>query len=239
MRKMQGNFVDGVLFAEEAYNCVAIAYNPVHSEVQRAAGGLIEILILKGDLYDAERYAQLTLDSIKDPANKLDQESEEVAVGYFNLGHVIFKQKGDLVKAEKLVRESLRIRVLIHGRDHFHTGHSTGMLANILQCQGKLGDETKELHERSLAIDIRNGGPDSYNTAVRNGKLGDFHQFLAKKQSNYESKKEHLRLSNSYFSEAVRIFKNSFGLDHPYTIIHINELSENSGLSEAKHSSTT
>jgi tetratricopeptide (TPR) repeat protein len=238
MRKMQGNYVDGVLFAEEAYNCVAIAYNPVHSEVQRAAGGLIELLILNGDLYDAERYAQLTLDSSKDPANKLDQEIEEVAVGYYNLGHVIFEQKGDLIKAEKLVRESLRIRVLIHGKDHFHTGHSTGLLANLLQCQDKLGDETKELHERSLAIDIRNGGPESYNTAVRNGKLGDFHQLLGNKQLGYESKNEHLRLSKAYFSEAVRIFEILFGLDHPYTIRYIIKLSEISGLSEAKDSST-
>lgn len=156
---------------------------------------IFDLSILNGDLYDAERYTHLTLDSIKDPANKLDQEIEEVTVEHYNFRHVIFEQKGDLVKTEKLVRGSLRIRVLIHGKDHFYTGHSTGMLANILQCQGKLEDETKELHERSLAIDFRNSGPDSYNTAVRIGKLGDFHQLLANTQLNNEGKNGHQRLS--------------------------------------------
>jgi hypothetical protein len=48
---------------------VVINYNPVHPDVQKAAGALIECLIHKGDLYDAERYSQMTFDSLKDPAN--------------------------------------------------------------------------------------------------------------------------------------------------------------------------
>jgi hypothetical protein len=41
--------------------------------------------------------------SLKDPANGLDQESEELAIGYYDLGNVIYKQQGDMVKAELLV----------------------------------------------------------------------------------------------------------------------------------------
>jgi hypothetical protein len=48
----QGNFVDTLPFAEEAYNIYAIAYNPVHSMVQEAAGMLIDCLVHKGDLYN-------------------------------------------------------------------------------------------------------------------------------------------------------------------------------------------
>jgi hypothetical protein len=65
----------------------------VHPKVQEAAGTLIECLINKGDLYNAERFAEATLDSLKDPANGLDQESEEVAKGYYNLANVIVQQK--------------------------------------------------------------------------------------------------------------------------------------------------
>jgi hypothetical protein len=45
--------------------------------VQKAAGMLIECLVLKDDLYDAdaERFADATLDSLKDLANGFDQES--------------------------------------------------------------------------------------------------------------------------------------------------------------------
>jgi hypothetical protein len=49
----QGDFVGAVLFAEEAYNCAAVAYNPVHPEVQNAAGLLIQSLTHAGNLKDA------------------------------------------------------------------------------------------------------------------------------------------------------------------------------------------
>jgi hypothetical protein len=42
---MQGDYTNAVLFAEEAYNVVAMAYNPVQPEVQTAAGELIECLL--------------------------------------------------------------------------------------------------------------------------------------------------------------------------------------------------
>jgi FAD synthase len=45
-----------VKFAEESYNFVVEAYDCVHLEVQKAAGTLIRILLLKGDLKDAERF---------------------------------------------------------------------------------------------------------------------------------------------------------------------------------------
>jgi hypothetical protein len=52
---------------------------------------LIECLIFKDDFYDAERIAQATLDSLKDSANGLDQQSKAVARGYYDLGNVIYK----------------------------------------------------------------------------------------------------------------------------------------------------
>jgi hypothetical protein len=92
LRIHQGDFVDALLLAEEAYNCVAVAYNPVHPQVQEAAGVLIECLVHKGDVYNTERFAQVTLDSLKHPANGVDQESEVLAVGYYNLGEVFLNK---------------------------------------------------------------------------------------------------------------------------------------------------
>jgi hypothetical protein len=86
----QGDHIGAVTFAEEAYNYVAIAYNPVHPQMQEAASTLIHCLTLKGDFYDAERYAQLTLDSLTDPSTKVNQKSEQIAQGYANLAQVIY-----------------------------------------------------------------------------------------------------------------------------------------------------
>jgi hypothetical protein len=146
--------------------------------VQKAASTLIECLTHKGDLFDAERFAQPTFDSLKDPANGLDQNSEEVAIEYYQLGNVIHEQNGDLVKAERLIGESLRIRNLVHGSDSLEVGHSTGILATILGSQNKGQSETKELLEGCLTIDIKYYGSDGGNTAVSYNNFGYFYYKL-------------------------------------------------------------
>jgi tetratricopeptide (TPR) repeat protein len=226
LQMTQGNFADANLTAEEAYNCVAVAYNPVHPYVQKAAGTLIDCLIHKGDLYDAERFAQVTLDSLKDPANSVDQESEAVAEGYYNLGAVICKQKGDLVRAEMLVRKALRIRVQLHGDDHFNVGFTINLLAGILSKQGNLGVEVKELFERSLAIDVKHEGPDGVNTSISYQHLGFFHEELAQTLPTAVERKEHLQLSKFYFSETLRIGTKIFGPAHRDTINAASNLSD-------------
>jgi tetratricopeptide (TPR) repeat protein len=218
IRGIQSNFIDALPFAEEAYDLVAVAYNPVHPKVQEAAGALIECLIHKGDLYNAERFAEATLDSLKDPANGLDQESEEVANGYHNVASVINKQDGDLVKAEMLVRESLRIRTRTYGNGNINVASSCGLLASILMSQGKLGNETMELFERSLANDTKHYGPDGTNTAISNFNFGNFYLHLANKQQISRRKVEHLHLSKSKYEEAVRIYTKVFDPDNPQTI---------------------
>jgi tetratricopeptide (TPR) repeat protein len=94
LHSTQGNYDEALTFAEEAYDCVAIAYNPVHPEVQDAASTLIECLVFKGDFDKAETFAQMTLDSLKDPGNGLDQQSEAVAAGYYDLGMSSIDRKG-------------------------------------------------------------------------------------------------------------------------------------------------
>jgi tetratricopeptide (TPR) repeat protein len=215
LRRNQGNYDEALTFAEGAYNCVAIAYNPVHPKVQKAASLLIECLICKGDFDHAETFAQMTLDSLKDPGNGLDQESEAVANGYYDLGLVINQQKGDHVKAEKLVRESLRIRSRLHDAHHQYLGVSIGLLACILQSQGNLGSETKELHERALAIDLKNYGSEGVNTAISTFNMGDFYYLRAYESQTTET---HLLLAETMYKESLRIYTKIYGPDHPETV---------------------
>jgi tetratricopeptide (TPR) repeat protein len=213
LRRDQTNYDEALTFAEEAYNCVAIAYNPVHPEVQKAASMLIECLICKGDFVHAETFAQMTLDSLKDPGNGLDQESEAVANGYYDLGLVINQQKGDYVKAEKLVRESLRIRSRLHDAHHQHLGVSVSLLASILLSQGNLGSETQELYERALVIDLKNFGSEGVNTAI-----STFNEFYSLRAEESQTAERHLLLSESMYKESLRICTKIYGPDHPDTV---------------------
>jgi hypothetical protein len=225
LRQRQGNLLDAVIFAEEAYNLVVEAYDCVHPQVQEAAGVLINILVRKGDLFDAERYAQVTYGILRDKKNGIDQESEIVAMGAYNLAHVIYWQNGDLIKAEALARESLRIRTLICGSNQT----CGGLLAGILGAQGKFGDEMKGLYERSLAISLRHEGSDGVNVAFTNFNMGKFYGQLANIQPTVDAKRTQLLLAKSHFVEALRIQSKVYGPTHPSTVktaSHLNIISE-------------
>jgi hypothetical protein len=148
--------------------------------------------------------------------NGIDQEGEGVAEGAYNLATVIFRQDdGDLIKGEKLARESLRIRTRLHGSNNIEIGKSCLLLARILIMQDEFGDETKKLFERSLAISVVNEGPDGTNTVVGNIYIGQFHYTLAMVQSVLSTKRTQLLLAKSYTEEAIRIEMKIHNPTHP------------------------
>jgi hypothetical protein len=155
----------------------------------------------------------VTLDSLKDPANGIDQNSDEVAHGYYNLAKVTNRLAQDLKKAETLARESYRIYSRLHGIDHQLSGISGSLLGTILTSQGNLGDENQKLQENALVIFYRNEGPDGPNTAATNGNLVAVHynRFV---NADYKGK-EHLLLAKGYCKEAASIFAKIYGQGCP------------------------
>jgi hypothetical protein len=150
----------------------------------------------------------------------MDQEGEGVAGGAHNLADVIRQQDdGDLIKAEKLARESLRIRTRLHGSNHHSMGRSCTLLGRILINQNEHGDETKKLFERSLAIDIVNEGLDGRNTAAGTMTIGQFHYQLAMTQSIISIKRTQLLLAKSYVEEGVRIETKIHNPTHPNSVL--------------------
>jgi hypothetical protein len=102
-----------------------------------------QISQLKCKHYDKKiNLKQVTYSTLKDPANEADQEGEEVAEGAYNFADLLRLQKGDLIKAERLARESLCIREALHidmepsDPHHFNFGRSKDLLARILKDQG-------------------------------------------------------------------------------------------------------
>jgi hypothetical protein len=190
--------------------------------VKEAAGLLIQSLIKLGDLSNAERFAEQTYANLRDIKNGIDQEGEIVANGAFNFADVIFQQDdGDLIKAEGLARKSLRIRDKLHAAHSRMGGVNILLLAKILRKQGKFGDETKKLFERSLAICVRNKGLDGDNTAVANTEIYQFYYMFAMMSGHCRT--GHTRrmqplLAKSYSDEAIRIETKIHNSNHPNSI---------------------
>jgi hypothetical protein len=218
LRFHQGNFSDAVLFAEEGYNLVVEAYDPVHPQVQEAAGLLIKMLIRKGDLFNAERFAEVTYSNLRDSKNGMDQNSEVMALGSYNLANIIFQQDGDFMKAENLARDAVRIRTLIDSKDH-NVRISCNLLGNLLCKQNKLGDETREFYARALAIFKRSEGPDGINSVTGNESFGSYYVQLAMygPQPTLASKRKYMLLSKSHLEEGHRIFLKLLGPYHEDT----------------------
>jgi tetratricopeptide (TPR) repeat protein len=232
LRQYQGDFSGAVSFAEEAYNVCVDAYDPVHPQVQKAAGILINCLINQGDLFNAERFAEQTYANLRDIKNGIDQKGDDVAMGAFNLANVILRQvdlqhvDGDLIKAEKLARESLRIRIRLYGSDDHRVGMNCSILGRILMNRGELGDETKELLERSLAIDVVNEGPDGQNTAGGNSAISQLYYNLAIIESVIIMKQAQLLVAKSHAEEAVRIETKIHDPTHPNNVAAASLLSK-------------
>jgi hypothetical protein len=231
LREHQGNYSGALLFAEEGYNLVAEAYNPVHPEVQKAAGILIDILIRKGDLFDAERFAVVTYGNLRDSKNGMDQEGIEMATGSYNLAFVILLQDGDLVKAEKLARESFHIRSLKFGMNHPETGASSSLLARILAAGKGPGDERiLTLAKESLAIILKNQGPDGRDTAVSNNNLAVYYYQQVFVLTTIPAQEASLKLAKTHILEAIRIYSKVYGptnkstLDAKATLANILEI---------------
>lgn len=227
MRQLERDYSGAVKVSEEAYNLAAITYDLVHPSVTTAASTLIDSMIKKGDLFNAERFAAVTHGSFKDHKNGIDQESEDVALASYNFAMVILESSynfakvileegsDDLLKAEELARESLRIRTKLFGSNHqrgYKLAESSMLLGSVLQKQDKNGNEIKELLKRSLSIWIRHEGPDGINVATANITIGRYFLEDAQKQP-FEAIKEHLLIAKSYFDEGLRIETKIYGPD--------------------------
>jgi tetratricopeptide (TPR) repeat protein len=222
LRTRQDNLSAAITFAEESYNLVVVAYDVSHPRVQEAANTLIDILIKKEQYFDAERYAEVTYGNLRDLNNGMVQKDTDFAQGSYNLAHVVFLQNGNLVRAEKLSREALRIRERLDGPLNHKVGISSILLARILQKQNNLGDETKTLFERALLIFRKNGEP--ANVIFGIGYIGSFHCSLAKIQPTNDEVIAQLLLAKPYFEESCQIKTNLYGSNHPRTLSAESEL---------------
>jgi hypothetical protein len=72
LRQHEGKYSSAIVYAEEAYNVVVVAYDCVHPKVQVAASKLINLLIDNQDFYNAERFAEVTYANLTDHKNGMN-----------------------------------------------------------------------------------------------------------------------------------------------------------------------
>lgn len=143
----------------------------------------------------------------------------------YNYANVLYRGKGDMIKAEELARRALRIRISLLGTDHHSVGTSSHLLARILIVQKMegneektVGNETAYLLERSLAISLKNEGPDAMNTATGYMSLGTFYY----KNPSFASMKQ--KRGEEYCEIGLEILTRVYGHDHPYRVKARNRL---------------
>jgi hypothetical protein len=99
-------------------------------------------------------------------------------------------------------------------------------LAGILTGQGQLGDETRGLFKRFLAISSLNFGPDGSNTAASNSNLGSYNCQIAKIQTTVDLRQKQLLLAKAYFEESHRICFKIYGPTHTETVDAASQLTD-------------
>lgn len=163
---------DGANFAEEAYNLASEEFGPEHPEVHEAATILINIYQDTGNFVDAERFARINYESLKDPNNNVDPEGDLLALGKNQVARLWLLTPPDqriggeqaAEEAETLSREACAIfeGLEMNGANDpmsSQLGLALTTLAEIMMVRDKVTPEVEGIIHRALTLsqDCRRG----------------------------------------------------------------------------------
>ena len=224
LHERQSNYVKAISYFEDAYICVSEAYGPVHPRVQEAAGYLTDSLLQSKSYARAEGYARINYESLIDPSSGISPDSFEVARGAQQLAQICYSTPSNLgivtVGYEEgvlLARKALLIIERVFPPDHINVGSSINDLARVLLKSGCLGDETRDLFRRALAVYIVCDGADGLLVMEACENLGSLHFQRGSICVCTDQMKIEFRFSDRYFNEALRISLIVFGQGHEAT----------------------
>lgn len=152
---------EAIAFFENAYILASGAYGCVHCEVQEAASNLIDCLLNQGDYSRADGYCRMNYDNLTDPRNGIDQESDEVCHGMFQICCIWLKK--DPVKDEKeaialgneaedLIRKSTRLYMKRKSLKNYGSIRYYRAFGEILLKRSQFTEETRTVLERYLYL---------------------------------------------------------------------------------------
>jgi hypothetical protein len=109
---MEGNPAGALVYSEEAYNTVSVAFGPEDLNSLEAAGNLVNCLIEVDDYETAERYGRVTYEALIDKANKIPYRSQPVALSMLILVR-LFTRIPTLERAAEVGLHGKEIKELI------------------------------------------------------------------------------------------------------------------------------
>ena len=226
LRRLQHRLTEAMKLCEEAYVVVSGVHGPDHPLVQDAAAELIECLILAGEYSQAEAYSRITYESLIDPCNRIDLESEEVARGMQQLAHLCINMaRGghvaavDLIKeAEWLIKRACNIIENLHGPASPNLAICLETFGQVLVCSDIFTEETRLIFERVLAIYSECEGGNGHGTLQALGSLGDFYYELGNTMHPGDGRNVEYEKSIGVFEEAACMGAAIYGSDEKRTL---------------------
>ena len=225
LRRLQHRLTEAMTLCEEAYTVVSGVHGPVHPLVQDAAAELIECLILTGEYSQAESYSRITYESLMDPCNGIDPESEEVARGMQQLAHLCINMEREghvaaldlVIEADCLIRKACNIMENLHGPASPNLAICLETFGQVLVCRDIFTEETRLIFERVLAIYTDCDGGNGHGTLQALGSLGDFYYELGNSMHSGCERNVEYQKSIGIFEKAACIGAIIYGSDEKRT----------------------
>jgi tetratricopeptide (TPR) repeat protein len=205
---------------EDAYNIMAETYDPSHPKVLAIGSLLIDVLIVKEEYYDAERFSRICYECLK---RVNDHESylmckimQDLANASFHL--FIMNNNTDtlnLLEIEMLLRNSINIEEKKFGHDSIAMITLLLQLVNVIRLfeNENRDNEIKAILEDILAISIKKTHESPFIFQA-NISLAQFHLVVADKLPRSDEKIINLTKSKSYYEEAILIGEKIYETDN-------------------------
>jgi tetratricopeptide (TPR) repeat protein len=157
--------------------------------------------------------AQPLLESALELATSTKAPDSDVCVCTLDLAY-LYKNQGNLFKAEKMCLTGLELQEHIYGRKHPYVALTLRILSDIYKGHGRLQEATKSL-ERALTI----------MRAVENEDAPELAPFKVDMARLLVARGE-LAKAESYFDAGLAVIEESYGPEHLYTTKVLTSVAE-------------
>jgi tetratricopeptide (TPR) repeat protein len=147
-----------------SYNILAKKYDPCHVDNLRVGNTLIRTLIQTGELYDAERYAQVAYELLTRPIDPESLDVADAAEIYARVTYYLIEKNGydsndltGIIKIELLCRKALQIMDRLFGSIYIKKRNLLVTLYNTLRLKNanlSVNAEENNLLKEITSLDI-------------------------------------------------------------------------------------
>jgi tetratricopeptide (TPR) repeat protein len=151
VRDRQGNAEEAEKHFLRSYTILSLALGPQSTEAQMSVDELCNLMLKKGDLASAEKYARLNHKSLSEKT--LDERGELILGDSASRVAQVLRRQNRLVEAEEMMQQALTIREeKLMRNSPLGVAYTLSQLAAIQEAQGKVGADVEAKLMRALDI---------------------------------------------------------------------------------------